>query len=343
MSRTGSCLDNAVAESWFASLKVELVHRHHYRTAPRPAPPSSAGSPGTTDPACTPPAATCHPSNGNTSTPPPARYHHPWPHNPGVHLPGESHSTASPAMPRPQPRAWRARAWVPAGPVGAPARRCQQRSQPGTRGLAATPRPPGLSRLRDRDWRAPPTSRSADHQGTLALTHWRGPTRPSRQPPLPRTRCVESALGSGWPFRPRPCGCRAGAGMGPPPHRSAWRPRRSLAAAGRCAGRSRWPYGQPASGRRCHQSGAAPRPAPPPGAADPAPRPAPRGPGWSTTTPRPARARPTHGAPGRSAQSHCCSAPGGWAMSTVSRPLTPAQASQRSRRPRVRSARVKLG
>jgi putative transposase len=32
MSRTGSCLDNAVAESWFASLKVELVSRYHYRT-----------------------------------------------------------------------------------------------------------------------------------------------------------------------------------------------------------------------------------------------------------------------------------------------------------------------
>jgi putative transposase len=32
MSRTGSCLDNAVAESWFGSLKVELVDRHHYRT-----------------------------------------------------------------------------------------------------------------------------------------------------------------------------------------------------------------------------------------------------------------------------------------------------------------------
>jgi putative transposase len=32
MSRTGSCLDNAVVESWFASLKVELVHRQHYRT-----------------------------------------------------------------------------------------------------------------------------------------------------------------------------------------------------------------------------------------------------------------------------------------------------------------------
>jgi putative transposase len=32
MSRTGSCLDNAVAESWFASLKVELVDRQRYRT-----------------------------------------------------------------------------------------------------------------------------------------------------------------------------------------------------------------------------------------------------------------------------------------------------------------------
>ena len=32
MSRTGAWLDNAVAESWFASLKVELVDRAHYRT-----------------------------------------------------------------------------------------------------------------------------------------------------------------------------------------------------------------------------------------------------------------------------------------------------------------------
>jgi hypothetical protein len=32
MGRTGSCLDNAVAESWFTSLKVELVGRYHYRT-----------------------------------------------------------------------------------------------------------------------------------------------------------------------------------------------------------------------------------------------------------------------------------------------------------------------
>jgi len=32
MSRTGSCLDNAVAESFLAALKVELVDRAHYRT-----------------------------------------------------------------------------------------------------------------------------------------------------------------------------------------------------------------------------------------------------------------------------------------------------------------------
>jgi putative transposase len=32
MSRTGSFPDNAVAESWFASLKVKLVERAHYRT-----------------------------------------------------------------------------------------------------------------------------------------------------------------------------------------------------------------------------------------------------------------------------------------------------------------------
>jgi putative transposase len=30
LSRTGSCLDNAVAESFFATLKVELIHRLHF-------------------------------------------------------------------------------------------------------------------------------------------------------------------------------------------------------------------------------------------------------------------------------------------------------------------------
>jgi hypothetical protein len=57
MGRTGSCLDNAVAETWFASLKVELVHRATAGPGLRPAPRSSAGSPGTTDPCCTRPVA----------------------------------------------------------------------------------------------------------------------------------------------------------------------------------------------------------------------------------------------------------------------------------------------
>jgi transposase InsO family protein len=32
MSRKGECLDNAVAESFFGSLKNELVHHEDYRT-----------------------------------------------------------------------------------------------------------------------------------------------------------------------------------------------------------------------------------------------------------------------------------------------------------------------
>ena len=32
MSRTGSCLDNAVAEAFFATLNVELIDRRYFRT-----------------------------------------------------------------------------------------------------------------------------------------------------------------------------------------------------------------------------------------------------------------------------------------------------------------------
>jgi putative transposase len=32
MSRKGNCWDNAVSESFFATLKVELIHRNHYAT-----------------------------------------------------------------------------------------------------------------------------------------------------------------------------------------------------------------------------------------------------------------------------------------------------------------------
>jgi transposase InsO family protein len=35
MGCIGSCLDNAVAESLLATLKVELVDRQHYRTSTR--------------------------------------------------------------------------------------------------------------------------------------------------------------------------------------------------------------------------------------------------------------------------------------------------------------------
>ena len=32
MSRKGNCYDNAMVESFFHTLKVELTHRKHYRT-----------------------------------------------------------------------------------------------------------------------------------------------------------------------------------------------------------------------------------------------------------------------------------------------------------------------
>jgi hypothetical protein len=89
MSHTGSCLDNAVAESWFASLKVELVERAHYRTHAQARAAVFRWIAWYNRSGCTPPVAICHPSSGNSSTPPSTRHHQPRPHNPGVHLPGE--------------------------------------------------------------------------------------------------------------------------------------------------------------------------------------------------------------------------------------------------------------
>jgi transposase InsO family protein len=76
MGRTGSCLDNAVAQSWFATLKVELVDRCHYRTRAEARARSSPGSPGTTDDACIPSTTTCRPWSGNSAPSwPPATIH----------------------------------------------------------------------------------------------------------------------------------------------------------------------------------------------------------------------------------------------------------------------------
>ena len=51
---------------------------------------------------------------------------------------------------------------------------------------------------------------------------------------------------------------------------------------------------------------------------------------------------PPHGAFRRSNQSHWISSPAGWAISIVSRPDTPEQASQCGRSPASRSCRAKL-
>jgi transposase InsO family protein len=91
MSRTGSCLDNAVAESWFATLKVELVDRAHYRTRAEACAAIFTWIAWYNRRRYTPPTAICHRSSGSSPTPPSTRYHQPWPHSPGVHLPGEFH------------------------------------------------------------------------------------------------------------------------------------------------------------------------------------------------------------------------------------------------------------
>ena len=90
MGRTGSCLDNAVAESWFATLKVELVDRCHYRTRAEARASIFRWSPGTTSIGCTPPTTTYRRLRGNSGTVMAARCRQPWPHSHGVRPTGES-------------------------------------------------------------------------------------------------------------------------------------------------------------------------------------------------------------------------------------------------------------
>ena len=68
VGRVATCFDNAVAESFWASLKRECIRGHVFTTVPRPAGRSSAGSPGTTPNGSTPASTTPHPPHGNSST-----------------------------------------------------------------------------------------------------------------------------------------------------------------------------------------------------------------------------------------------------------------------------------
>ena len=68
VGRTGICWDNAVAESFWQSLKRECLQGRIFTTQPKPAGPSSDGSTGTTPPGFTPASTGSPPSSGNITT-----------------------------------------------------------------------------------------------------------------------------------------------------------------------------------------------------------------------------------------------------------------------------------
>ena len=68
VGRTGVCFDNAVAESFWSSLKRELVQRYRFAHRATTAGRSSLGSTATTTTASTRASATCRPSSGNSYT-----------------------------------------------------------------------------------------------------------------------------------------------------------------------------------------------------------------------------------------------------------------------------------
>jgi putative transposase len=68
MGRTGSCLDNAVAESFFATLKVELCDRAHYATRAEARQAIFRWISWYNHRRCIPRLAICPQSSGNNST-----------------------------------------------------------------------------------------------------------------------------------------------------------------------------------------------------------------------------------------------------------------------------------
>ena len=114
----GDCFDNAVCESFHASLKKELIYRHGWPTrAEALVPPSSSTSrAGSTPAGGTPPSATSHPPNMSTSTKTSldADARHPVAQHP-------SHRMSSPhRQPSPSGTPGARRAWISLAPPTAP-------------------------------------------------------------------------------------------------------------------------------------------------------------------------------------------------------------------------------